>query len=48
VVAGLGRCWSPQQISARLRADYPDDVEMRISHETIYKWTSPGSMDTRG
>jgi IS30 family transposase len=37
VEAGLVRCWSPQQISARLKLDYPDDVEMRISHETIYQ-----------
>lgn len=29
--------WSPQQISARLVRDYPDDEEMRVSHETIYK-----------
>jgi transposase, IS30 family len=36
VEAGLGEGWSPQQISARLRRDYPDDGEMRISHETIY------------
>ena len=37
VQAGLARCWSPQQISARLRVEYPDDQEMRISHETIYR-----------
>jgi IS30 family transposase len=37
VEAGLERCWSPQQISARLRRDHPDDAEMRISHETIYQ-----------
>jgi IS30 family transposase len=36
VEAGLRRRWSPQQISARLKRDYPDDLEMRISHETIY------------
>jgi IS30 family transposase len=36
VEAGLGEGWSPQQISARLKRDYPDDGEMRISHETIY------------
>jgi IS30 family transposase len=36
VQAGLGEGWSPQQISARLRRDYPHDREMRISHETIY------------
>lgn len=29
--------WSPQQISARLRTDYKDDLTMRISHETIYQ-----------
>ena len=37
VEAGLERCWSPQQISARLRLEYPDDQVMRISHETIYR-----------
>lgn len=36
VEAGLEDQWSPQQISAKLRVDHPDDVEMRISHETIY------------
>jgi IS30 family transposase len=36
VEAGLGRRWSPQQISAKLVVDHPDDREMRISHETIY------------
>jgi transposase, IS30 family len=33
---GLGERWSPQQISARLKVDHPDDLSMRISHETIY------------
>jgi IS30 family transposase len=37
VEAGLGRRWSPEQISAKLRVDHPDDREMRISHETIYQ-----------
>ena len=37
VEEGLGRRWSPEQISARLKADHPDDTEMRISHETIYQ-----------
>jgi IS30 family transposase len=36
VEAGLLKQWSPQQISATLRVDHPDDLEMRISHETIY------------
>ncbi|WP_344719499.1 IS30 family transposase, partial [Brevibacterium daeguense] len=29
--------WSPQQISNRLRLDFPDDESMRISHEAIYQ-----------
>ena len=29
--------FSPQQISARLRLDYPDEPEMRIAPETIYQ-----------
>jgi IS30 family transposase len=37
VEAGLRARWSPEQISARLRLEYPDDREMRISHETIYR-----------
>ena len=37
VEAGLERRWSPQQISARLKRDHPNDEEMRISHETIYR-----------
>jgi IS30 family transposase len=31
------RSWSPEQISNRLRLDFPDDESMRISHETIYQ-----------
>jgi IS30 family transposase len=37
VEAGLAARWSPQQISARLKAAHPDDPEMQISHETIYQ-----------
>ena len=29
--------WSPEQISNRLKVDYPDDESMRISHEAIYQ-----------
>ena len=31
------RSWSPEQISNRLRVDFPDDPSMRISHEAIYQ-----------
>lgn len=33
----LGNDLSPQQISGRLKVEYPDDPGMRISHETIYQ-----------
>jgi IS30 family transposase len=31
------RSWSPEQISKRLRLDFPDDESMRVSHEAIYQ-----------
>jgi transposase, IS30 family len=37
VTGMLERRFSPQQISARLRLDYPDDEELRIAAETIYQ-----------
>jgi transposase, IS30 family len=37
VEAGLVKHWSPKQISIRLVLDFPDDLEMRVSHETIYQ-----------
>ena len=32
-----GTSWSPEQISRRLRLDFPDDASMRVSHEAIYQ-----------
>jgi transposase, IS30 family len=32
-----GTCWSPEQISQRLKVDFPEDESMRISHEAIYQ-----------
>jgi IS30 family transposase len=29
---------SPDVIAARLKMEYPDDIRMRISIETIYRW----------
>jgi IS30 family transposase len=37
VVARLKQNHSPEQISARLVIDFPDDLEMRVSPETIYQ-----------
>jgi IS30 family transposase len=37
VQAKLVELWSPEQISARLRMEFPDRPEMRVSHETIYQ-----------
>jgi transposase, IS30 family len=37
VEAMLDMQWSPQQISARLIVEFPDDLSMRVSHETIYQ-----------
>ena len=31
------RSWSPEQISNRLRLEFPDDESMRVSHEAIYQ-----------
>lgn len=38
VEAKLNKQWSPEEIAHRLRLDYPADRNMRISHETIYRW----------
>jgi IS30 family transposase len=37
VIQDLERLWSPEQIDGRLRFEFPDQPEMRVSHETIYK-----------
>ena len=37
VEQGLSTRLSPEQISHRLRRDFPDDESMRVSHETIYQ-----------
>jgi IS30 family transposase len=37
VQARLEERWSPEQISVMLRQQFGDDLEMRVSHETIYQ-----------
>lgn len=37
VAQKLALRWSPEQISKRLVEDFPQDQEMRVSHETIYQ-----------
>jgi IS30 family transposase len=37
VTTWLAEWWSPQQISRRLRIEFPGDPMMRVSHETIYQ-----------
>ncbi|MEL7610779.1 MAG: IS30 family transposase [Bacillota bacterium] len=34
----LLQTWSPEQVAGRIKRDYPDDINMRISHSTIYRW----------
>lgn len=37
VTAKLGEQWSPEQIAAWLRRTYPQEPQMQVSHETIYR-----------
>ena len=36
VANGLRQRWSPEQITGWLKVEFPDDPELRVSHETIY------------
>lgn len=40
VLAGLGKAWSPEEVSGRLAAEYPEDPELAVSSEAIYTWLS--------
>jgi len=38
VLADLGKRYSPEEITGRLRHEFPDDSQMNVHHETIYRW----------
>jgi transposase, IS30 family len=38
VTAGIRKCWSPREIVIRMKTEYPVDMNMRISHEAIYRY----------
>jgi len=38
VLEKLNLKWSPEEIAKRLKVDYPNDMTMRISHESIYTY----------
>jgi len=35
---GLQRHWSPREVVKRMRMEYPHDMDMRLSHEAIYRY----------
>jgi IS30 family transposase len=37
VAAKLKKRWSPEQIAGWLKRTYPEDLELQVSHETIYR-----------
>lgn len=37
VADGLDQKWSPEQVSGKLKEKFPDDMDMRVSHEAIYQ-----------
>lgn len=38
VLIGLRQEWSPEQIAGRIVRDYPEDLQMRIGHSSIYRY----------
>ena len=38
VMDALRKGWTPELIEGRLKAEYPSDPRMRISHECLYRW----------
>lgn len=40
VIEKLKLDWSPEQIAGRIVRDFPKDLSMRISHETVYQYAN--------
>ena len=38
VLRKLRQEWSPEQISGRIKEDFPDDPRMRVSHPSLYRY----------
>lgn len=38
VISALRRGWTPEEIAGRLPIEFPDDLRMRVSVETLYAW----------
>lgn len=38
IMAGLRKKWSPEEIVNRIQIEYPNNMNMRISHEAIYQY----------
>lgn len=38
VMDTLGKGWTPETIEGRLKAEWPSDPHMRVSHECLYQW----------
>jgi len=33
----IKKCWSPDEVAARMKVDFPDNSRFRVSHQTIYR-----------
>jgi len=40
VRGGLAQRWSPEQISGRMQQQHPDELDRRVSPQTIYGWVA--------
>lgn len=45
IIEGIKKTWSPEQISNRLKIDFPDDETMRISFKKIYMMIYAGELE---